>query len=140
MLKQEKKKRVYSEDFKREAVSTYECSSKSIAEICRLMDITNESVLRRWIVLYGKRNSKRDHMETLKKDAKSAIFKNSISPSKSEDVARILALEEEIRHLRQVLGTHAVKEYLAELREESWREMTNSETAKEVEKLVAKKR
>ena len=143
MFKELSKKRVkrsYSEDFKKEAVLTYEASDKSLAEICRLLDITNESILRRWIVLYGKQSSKREPMKSLKKDTQTASCKSGISPSKPEDAARILALEEEIKHLRQVLGTHAVKEYLAELREESWREVTNSETAKEVERMVAKKR
>lgn len=140
MLKKKRFKRSYSEDFKREAVSTYEGSDKSVAEICRLMDITNESILRRWCVLYGKRNSKRDGMQSLKKNVKVASCKSEVQSSKPEDATRILALEEEIRHLRQVLGTHAVKEYLAELREESWREITNSDMAKEVERMVAKKR
>lgn len=140
MLKARKRNRVYSEDFKREAVSTYEASDKSLAEICRLMDITNESILRRWCVLYGKQSNKRDHMQSSKQDIKVASRKSEVQRSKPEDATRILALEEEIRHLRQVLGTHAVKEYLAELREESWREITNADMAKEVERLVAKKR
>jgi hypothetical protein len=74
------------------------------------------------------------------KSNEKSLLKSEVHASKPEDVAKILVLEEEIRHLRQVLGTHAVKEYLAELREESWREVTNAETAKEVERIVAKKR
>ena len=69
-----------------------------------------------------------------------ASLQIDIQPSRPEDAAKIASMEEEIRHLRQALGNHAVKEYLAELREESWREVTNPETAKEVEKMVAKKR
>lgn len=46
-------RRRYSEDFKREAVSTYEASGKSYAEICRLLDISYGSVLQNWCVLYG---------------------------------------------------------------------------------------
>ena len=143
MSKEVSKKRVkrsYSEDFKKEAVATYEANDKSLSEICRLMDITNESILRRWCVLYGKPSSKREPMQPLKQDSKAASCKREVYPSKPEDAARILALEEENKHLRQVLGTHAVKEYLAELREESWQEITNSEMAKEVERMVAKKR
>ena len=135
-----RKHRFYSEDFKREAVAMYENGTKTCAEVCRLLDISAVSVLNRWRVLYGKPSSKREPMKPLKQDSKAASCKRDIHASKSEDAARILALEEEIRHLRQVLGTHAVKEYLAELREESWREVTNSETAKEVERRVAKKR
>lgn len=101
MLKVRKRNRVYSEDFKREAVSTYKASDKSVAEICRLMDITNESILRRWCVLYGKQSNKRDHMQSSQQNTKVASHKSEVQASKPEDVARILALEEEIRHLRQ---------------------------------------
>ena len=135
-----RKRRKYSEDFKREAVSMYEISGKSRAEICRLLDISCGSVLKGWHALYGSGNIKRDRMKQTKPPAKETICNSDIQTSKSEDAAKIASLEEEIRHLRQVLGTHAVKEYLAELREESWREMTNPEMAKEVERRVAKKR
>lgn len=140
MSTERRKKRIYSEDFKREAVATYEASEKSLAEICRLLDISAVSVLRRWCVVYGKQNRKRDHMQPPKKHDKAASVNGADHRSNPEDAAKILALEEENRRLRQVLGTHAMKEYLAELREESWRELTNPETAKEVEKHVAKKR
>ena len=140
MSKKRRRNRIYSEDFKREAVATYEASDKSLAEICRLLDISAVSVLGRWRVLYGSQNPKRDHMQPAKKHDKAASVNGANHPSKPEDAAKILALEEENRRLRQVLGTHAVKEYLAELREESWREVTTLETAKEVERRVAKKR
>lgn len=146
--KKRKKHRAYSEDFKREAVSTYEASGKSASEICRLLDISSGVLLKQWSVVYGQKHKKRDHMTEQKSHEKTvavksnekSLLKGEAHTSKPEDVAKILVLEEEIRHLRQVLGTHAVKEYLAELREESWREVTNAETAKEVERIVAKKR
>ena len=140
MLKKVSKKRIYSEDFKREAVATYEASDKSLAEICRLMDISDGSSLRKWCVLYGRQSSKRGRMDQHRPNAKAASQKRELHPSKPEDALKIASLEEEVRHLRQILGTHAVKEYLAELREESWREVTDAETAREVERIVAKKR
>ena len=62
MLKKQRKHRIYSEDFKREAVAMYEASDKTLPEICRLLDISCESVLNRWRVLYGKPKSKRGCM------------------------------------------------------------------------------
>jgi hypothetical protein len=40
---------------------------------------------------------------------------------------------------KQALGNHAVKDYLAELREESWREISSESGLKEVERRVSKK-
>ena len=140
MLERRKRNRVYSEDFKREAVAMYEASDKSLPEICRLLEISSVSVLNRWRMLYGSENSKRVSMKILNSEKKDTICQRDVHQSKPEDVAKIANLEEEIRHLRQVLGTHAVKEYLAKLREESWREVTDAATAKEVERMVAKKR
>ena len=57
-------RRTYSEDFKREAVSTYEASGKSMTEICRLLDIASVTTLSRWIVLYGKRKQKNMSMKS----------------------------------------------------------------------------
>ena len=139
MLKSKKQRRIYSEDFKREAVLSYENSTKTCAEICQFLDISCESVLRRWCVIYGQKTSKRKSMQQ-PKSGKVVSIKEKLQLSKIEETARILALEEENCSLRQALGTHAVKAYLAELREESWREMTNPEIAKEVDKIVAKKR
>jgi len=52
-LKKQPYRRYYSEDFKREAVATYETSGKSRTEICRLLDISCGSLLRDRSVLYG---------------------------------------------------------------------------------------
>ena len=52
---------------------------------------------------------------------------------------RICELEAEVKHLKQALGNHAVKDYLAELREESWREISSEAALKEVERRVSKK-
>ena len=132
-------RRVYSEDFKREAVSLYEASDKSLSQVCKLLDISAISVLNRWCVLYGKKQQQRGSMKSPKSGKELVPLNSSTQLSKPDDAARVLALEEEVRQLRRVLSTHAVKEYLSELREESWREITDSETAKEVERRVAKK-
>ena len=139
MLKSKKQRRIYSEDFKREAVLSYENSTKTCAEIYQLLDISCESVLRRWCVIYGQKNHKRKPMQQLK-SGKVTSIKQELQSSNAEEAARILALEEEVRSLRQALGTHAVKAYLAELREESWREITSPQIAKKMDKIVAKKR
>ena len=131
------RRRNYSEAFKREAVSTYEASSKSYAEICRLLDISCGSLLKQWCVLYG------SNKKALKKEAPMTsddISPPSLhSPEKSADKERISALEAEVKHLRQALGNQAAKDYLAGLREESWREICPSGSAKKVDQLVSKK-
>ncbi|MFT6213436.1 MAG: transposase-like protein [Alphaproteobacteria bacterium] len=97
-LKKQPRRRHYSEDFKREAVATYEASGKSRTKICRLLDISCGSLLQNWSVLYGSQ-----------------------------------------KRLKQALGNHAVKDYLSELREESWREISSESALKEVDKRVSKK-
>lgn len=138
-LKEKKRmrRRNYSDVFKREAVSTYEASGKSYAEICKLLDISCGSVLKQWCVLYG------SHKKALKRSASMAADNIPSSPSHSsarvEDKERISALEAEVKKLKQALGTHAAKEYLSDLREESWREICPSGSAKKVDHLVSKK-
>jgi hypothetical protein len=55
------------------------------------------------------------------------------------EAIRICELEAEVKRLKQALGNHAVKDFLSELREESWREISSEEALKEVERRVAKK-
>ena len=134
-----KKKKYYSENFKREAVLTYESSEKSAAEICRLLDISCGSLLRKWCMIYGKQEGKDTSSQgnKLKKDNK--ISADDISAQHERDASRIADLEGEVKRLRQALGNHAAKDYLATLREESWRELSAPQTLQAVEKLVAKK-
>lgn len=135
-LKKKPYRRYYSEDFKREAVATYEASGKSRAEICRLLDISCGSLLRDWSVLYGaqKRPRKNNIFMT-----KAPQIPSSSSDEKTEEATRIASLEAEVKRLKQALGNHAVKDYLAELREESWREISSEAALKEVERRVSKK-
>ena len=103
--------RSYSEDFKREVVSTYEASGKSISEICRLLDIASVSTLSRWIVLYGKCKQKNMSMKSeVKKSAQEHHCNSMHRSERSDDAAKIANLEAEIRHLREILGTNAVRE------------------------------
>ena len=135
--KKRARRRNYSEAFKREAVSTYEASGKSYAEICRLLDITYGSLLRDWCVLYG------SNKKALRKEAPMTsdnIFTPAPhSPENSADKERISSLEAEVKQLRHALGNQAAKDYLAGLREESWREICPSGSAKKVDQLVSKK-
>ena len=139
-LKTPSNRRLYSEEFKQEAVATYEASGKSAAEICRLLDISCGSLLRKWCKQYGSNKSSLKRETSMPKMPQSSSSTDSSNiKSSSEEADRIIALEGEIKRLKQVLANQAVKDYLAELREESWREMTSEATLKEVEKRVSKK-
>lgn len=137
LLKKRPRRRYYSEDFKQEAVATYEASGKSRTEICRLLDISCGSLLRDWSVLYGSQKQPRKSNISMTKAPKIAL--SSSSGDKSEEASRIASLEAEVKRLKQALGNHAVKDYLAELREESWREISSEAALKEVERRVSKK-
>ena len=72
------------------------------------------------------------------------MSKNPKNPSSSSDentpeTSRIASFEAGVKRLKQALGNHAVKDYLAELREESWREITSQTALKAVERRVSKK-
>ena len=138
-LKKEQHRRNYSDDFKREAVATYEASGKSRAEICKLLDISCGSLLKNWCVLYTGQKSPRKSSSMTKKQKKPPIFETHNQPSKSTEALRICELEAEVKRLKQALGNHAVKDFLSELREESWREISSKEALKEVERRVSKK-
>lgn len=135
-MKQKPYRRYYSEDFKREAVATYEASGKSRAEICRLLDISCGSLLRDWCMIYSVSKSPRKSRLSMSKNPKNP---SSSSDEHTQEPARIAALEAEVKQLKQALGNHAVKDYLAELREESWREISSEAALKEVDKRVSKK-
>ena len=74
------------------------------------------------------------------KDTKLPSTSETITkPSNSTEADRICELEAEVKRLKQALGNHAVKDYLSELREESWREISSEAALKEVERRVSKK-
>ena len=135
-MKKQARRRHYSEDFKREAVATYEASGKSRAEICRLLDISCGSLLQNWSVLYSGQKRPRKSSITMTKTPKNP---SDSSDETTEEATRIVRLEAEVKRLKQALGNHAVKDYLAELREESWREISSESALKEVDKRVSKK-
>jgi transposase-like protein len=139
-LKKRHRRRYYSENFKREAVATYEASGKSRAEICQLLDISCGSLLQNWSVLYSAQKRHRKSNIAMIKDTKPPSTSETITkPSNSTEAVRICELEAEVKRLKQALGNHAVKDYLAELREESWREISSEAALKEVERRVSKK-
>ncbi len=129
-------RRNYSDDFKREAVSTYEASGKSRSEICRLLDISSGSLLKNWSVLYSGEKRPRKSSPMTKNPPISEVMNEHANTT---EAIRICELEAEVKRLKQALGNHAVKDYLAELREESWREISSEEALKEVERRVSKK-
>ena len=139
-LKKRVHRRNYSDDFKREAVATYEESGKSRAEICRLLDISCGSLLKNWSVVYSSQKRFRKSLITMTKNPKNLSISEAINePEKTTEAIRICELEAEVKRLKQALGNHAVKDFLSELREESWREISSKEALKEVERRVAKK-
>jgi transposase-like protein len=135
-MKKQARRRHYSEDFKREAVATYEASGKSRSEICRLLDISCGSLLQNWSMLYS--GQKRTRKSTIIM-TKSPKISATSSDENTQETTRIASLEAEVKRLKQTLGNHAVKDYLAELREESWREISSESALKEVDKRVSKK-
>ena len=135
-MKKQARRRHYSEDFKREAVATYEASGKSRTEICRLLDISCGSLLQNWSMLYGGQKHPRKSSITMVKSPK---ISSTSSDENTQEIPRIASLEAEVKRLKQALGSHAVKDYLSELREESWREISSDAALKEVDKRVSKK-
>jgi len=135
-MKKKPRRRHYSEDFKREAVATYQESGKSRSEICRLLDISCGSLLQNWSVLYSGQKRPRKSTIIMTKSPKNP---SDSSDENTEEATRIASLEAEVKRLKQTLGNHAVKDYLAELREESWREISSESALKEVDKRVSKK-
>lgn len=132
-------RRNYSDDFKREAVATYEGSGKSRAEICRLLDISCGSLLKNWSVVYSVQKSPRKSSAMTKNPKNLSISEAINEPENTTEAVRICELEAEVKRLKQALGNHAVRDFLSELREESWREISSKEALKEVERRVAKK-
>jgi transposase-like protein len=115
-------RRNYSEEFKREAVSSYEASGKSRSEICRLLDISSGSLLKNWSMLYSEKKRPRKSRIVMIKDPKNSPISEAMNEHAApSEATRICELEAEVKRLKQALGNHAVKDYLAELREESWR-------------------
>ena len=139
-LKKQLHRRNYSDDFKREAVATYEASGKSRAEICKLLDISCGSLLKNWCVLYtGKKRHRKSNIAMIKETRSSSTSETMTKPANTAESLRICELEAEVKRLKQALGNHAVKDFLSELREESWREISSKEALKEVERRVSKK-
>ena len=54
----------------------------------------------------------------------------------SSDKERIAVLEAEVKDLKQALGNQAVKDYLARLREERWREICLSGFARKLVRSI----
>jgi transposase-like protein len=150
-------RRRYNEEFKREAVLMQEASGKSCREICQLLEISCEGLLYHWSLKYGTKKRSVSGIKTVRKEsfmAKSSddmLIKMANSgeftavrivksdESAREEKAELLRLKSENKRLKQALSNHAVKEFLAELREESWREISSAEAVAEVDKRVSKK-
>jgi hypothetical protein len=104
------------------------------------LGISCGSLLKNWSVLYsGQKRHQKSNIAMIK-DTKSSSTSETITKlSNSTEAVRICELEAEVKRLKQTLGNHAVKDFLSELREESWREISSDAALKEVERRVAKK-
>jgi transposase-like protein len=149
--------RRYSEEFKKEAVLMHEASGKSRREICGLLEISCEGLLYDWSLKYGTKKRSVSGVKTVRKESfmvkssddmsikmansgKSTAVKIVESDETAQEGrAELLRLKAENKRLKQALSNHAVKEFLAELREESWREISSLEAVAEVERRVSKK-
>jgi hypothetical protein len=104
------------------------------------LDISCGSLLKNWCVLYTGQKRRRKSNIAMINDTKSSSTSETITNSaNTAEALRICELEAEVKRLKQALGNHAVKDFLSEFREESWREISSKEALKEVERRVSKK-
>jgi transposase-like protein len=96
-LKKQHCRRYYSENFKKEAVATYEESGKSRAEICQSLDISCSSLLKNWSVLYSAQKRPRKSNIAMIKDTKSLSTSETITkPSNSTEAVQFYKISETI--------------------------------------------
>lgn len=103
----ERRKRYFSEDFKRRKVSEIDRNLVSIAEICREYQVSNVAVYK-WIEKYSRMRKKKERM---------------VVESKS-DTRKLLQFKEHIKELEQLIGQKQIKidflEKMIELAQEEY--------------------
>lgn len=93
---EQKKRRTFSETFKREKVSELEAKTMTIAQLSRIYDVSRTAI-HRWIHLYGKLKTKGERMVI----------------EKESEAKRTDFLLEKVKQLEQLLGQKQVEiEYL----------------------------
>ena len=95
---EERRRRRFSESFRKQQVSYIEEGSKTIGQVAHEFDVKTDSV-RLWVKKYGNKK-----------------LPPPILVQTEEDVNRIKSLEKEAAHLKQLIGTqHVELVYLKEL-------------------------
>ncbi len=91
MTVEERRRRRFSEEFRKEQVRLIESGLRSIAEVSRLFEVKRSSV-RRWLAKYGTKE-----------------LPEQIIIQTQAEVNRIKELEDQVTHLKQVIGEQQVK-------------------------------
>ena len=91
MTVEERRRRRFSEKFRKEQVSLIESGQRKISEVCRLYEVKYESV-KRWVDKYGSREQP-----------------GQIVIQTQAEVNRIKELEKQASHYKEVIGEQQVE-------------------------------
>ena len=91
MTVEERRRRRFSEEFRKEQVSLIESGQRKISEVCRLYEVKYESV-KRWVDKYGSREQP-----------------GQIVIQTQAEVKRIKELEKQASHYKEVIGEQQVE-------------------------------
>lgn len=91
MTTEERRRRRFSEDFRKEQVRLIESGKVTLGEVCKLYHVKRDSV-KRWLILYGKKG-----------------FPAKILISNGKEFDRIRELEKENRNLIELIGKQQVE-------------------------------
>lgn len=91
MTTEERRRRRFSEEFRKEQVLLYEQGELTISEISRLYEVRYNSV-RKWVEKYGKKD-----------------YRSTIHISSKKEVDRVRDLEKQVRELKQIIGEQQVE-------------------------------
>lgn len=91
MTTDERRRRRFTEEFRKEQVMLYEQGKLTIPEICRLYEVAYDTV-KRWIKKYGKK-----------------AYPEMIIIGSSKEADRVKKLEKEISELKRIIGDQQVE-------------------------------
>ena len=98
-LRKIRKKRIYSEDFKKEIVSIFESGQLSVLQIEKLYNINQKSIYN-WIYKYSKFNEKGSRVVEMK----------------ASNINKVKELEKRLKELERIVGQKQIKiDYLDKL-------------------------
>jgi transposase-like protein len=89
---EERKRRQFSESFKRKKVQEIESGQTKIAELCKQYD-TNRSSVYKWLNKYGNMKTKKERL----------VIENE------SDTKQIMALKKENAHLKMIIGEKQIQ-------------------------------